>query len=74
MYAPETRFHIAGHFDTSAFDLEGVVPIAYTLFAASVVLAVGTILRRTLPAVAIAIIAFLTLRLGIEGFIRRPRR
>jgi hypothetical protein len=62
--------HLGGRFDTSAFDFEGAVPIAYTLFAASVVLLVGTILRRTLPAVAIALVTFLVLRLGIEGWLR----
>jgi hypothetical protein len=62
--------HLAGRFDTNAFDFEGIVPIAYTLFAASVVLAVGTILRRTFPAVAISITSFLVLRLGIEGWVR----
>jgi hypothetical protein len=61
---------LGGRFDTSAFDFEGVVPIAYTVFAASVVLAVGTTLRRTLPAIATAIITFLVLRLGTEGFVR----
>lgn len=61
---------LGGRFDTNAFDFEGIVPIAYTLFAASVVLAVGTLLRRTLPAVACAIVAFLTLRLTIEGWVR----
>jgi hypothetical protein len=59
-----------GRLDTNAFDVEGVVPIAYTVFAASVVLATGTILRRTLPAVAITIVSFLVLRLGIEGWVR----
>jgi hypothetical protein len=59
-----------GRFDTNAFDFEGVVPIAYTLFAATVVLAVGTILRRTLAAVAVAIVSFLAVRLGIEGWVR----
>jgi hypothetical protein len=61
---------LGGRFDTSAFDFEGVVPIAYTVFAASVVLAVGTILRRSLPAIATAIVTFLVLRLGIEGWVR----
>src|SRR5205085_8513699 len=68
-----------GRLDTNAFDFEGIVPIAYTVFAASVVLAVGTILRRTLPAVAITIVSFLVPRLGIEGWVRyqhypRPRQ
>jgi hypothetical protein len=61
---------LGGRLDTDAFDFEGVVPIAYTLFAASVVLAVGTILRRTLPAVAVTIVAFLAVRFGIEGWVR----
>jgi hypothetical protein len=59
-----------GRFDTNAFDFEGIVPVAYTVFAASVVLAAGTILRRTLPAIVIAIVSFLTLRFGIEGWVR----
>jgi hypothetical protein len=62
--------HLNGRLDTNAFDFEGVVPIAYTVFAAGAVLAVGTILRRTLPAVVIAIVSFLALRLGIEGWVR----
>jgi hypothetical protein len=35
-----------------------------------VVLAVGTILRRTLPAIAITLVSFLVLRLSIEGWAR----
>jgi hypothetical protein len=62
--------HLNGRLDTNAFDFEGTVPIAYTVFAASVVLAVGTILRRTLPAIAIAIVSFLVMRFGIEGWVR----
>lgn len=61
---------LGGRFDTGAFDFEGAVPVAYTLFAASVVLAVGTVLRRTLPAIAVGLVSFLVLRLGIEGWIR----
>ena len=62
--------NLNGRLSTDAFDFEGVVPIAYTVFAASVVLVVGTILRRTLPAVVVAIVSFLALRLGIEGWVR----
>jgi hypothetical protein len=59
-----------GRLDTSAFDFEGAVPIAYAIFACSVVLAVGTVLRRSLPAITIAIVSFLAVRLGTEGWIR----
>jgi hypothetical protein len=62
--------HLNGRLGTNAFDFEGTVPIAYTVFAASVILAVGTILRRTLPAIAVALVSFLVLRLGIEGWVR----
>ncbi len=43
---------LGGHVGPNEFDLEGVVPIAYTLFAASAVLAIGTVTRRTGLAVA----------------------
>lgn len=61
---------LQGRFDPNAFDFEGAVPVAYTVFALALVLAVGTLLRRTVPAVGITFAAFLGLRLGIEGKLR----
>jgi hypothetical protein len=65
--APFDRF--SGRID-SGFEFEGVVPFAYTLFAASLVVAFGTVLRRTAPAIGLALIAFLATRVAVGGFLR----
>ncbi|MDQ6846956.1 MAG: transporter [Candidatus Dormibacteraeota bacterium] len=53
-----------------AFDLEGIVPLGYFLAALSLGIAAGTLLRRTLPAMGIAIVGFLALRFGTIGLVR----
>ncbi len=62
--------HIDGRLGASAFDFEGSVPIAYTVFAAALVLAAGVVTRRTLVAVAVGLVGFLALRFGTEGWLR----
>lgn len=57
---------LGGRVAPNEFDLEGVVPIAYTLFAAAVVLAIGTVTRRTGLAVAGGFGAYLLARLGLR--------
>jgi hypothetical protein len=57
-------------FDGGTFDIQGVVPIAYTLFAAALGLACGVLWRRTLPATATTIGSFMALRLLIENYLR----
>jgi hypothetical protein len=59
-----------GSFQPQAFDLEGVAPLAYTVFAVALGLGVGTLLRRTVPAVVIGLVGFLALRLGLETWVR----
>jgi hypothetical protein len=54
---------LAGRVSPDQFDLEGVLPIAYTLLAASAVLAIGTVTRRTGLAVAGGFGAYLVARL-----------
>jgi hypothetical protein len=46
--------HLEGSCKPSAFDVEGTVPLAYTIFAVALRLGVGTVLRRTVPAVDIS--------------------
>ena len=53
-----------------AFDLEGVVPPAYTLFAAALVLALGVALRRAAAAIGLAFVVFLALRIGLGNWAR----
>jgi hypothetical protein len=62
--------HLDGSFAPHGFDFEGTVQVAYTVFAVALGLAVGTLLRRTIPAVAISLVGFLVLRLGLEGWAR----
>jgi hypothetical protein len=54
-----------------AFDFEGIVPYAYALFALALVLAIGTISRRLVAAVAGGFAGYLALRLPIQFWARR---
>ncbi len=54
---------LGGHVGPNEFDLEAIAPLAYTLFAAAVVLAIGTIARRTGLAVAAGFGTWLLARL-----------
>ena len=59
---------VNGRFD--GFDFEGLVPFAYTLFAAALVVALGVVLRRTAAAVGLAFVTFIALRVGIATWAR----
>ncbi|QLQ38425.1 ABC transporter permease subunit [Micromonospora robiginosa] len=60
-----------GRFQYDAFDLEGIVPVAYALFAFAVATAAGAILRRSLPAFGVAFGAFLAARMSV-ALLARP--
>ncbi|MGY1811886.1 ABC transporter permease subunit [Blastococcus sp. SYSU D00820] len=60
-----------GRFQYDAFDVEGLVPVAYALFAFAVATAAGTILRRSLPAFGVAFGAFLVARMSV-ALLARP--
>ena len=61
---------LLGGFDITDFDLTGIAPMAYTLFAFALGAAAGAVLRRSLPAAAVAFVAFLAVRITIAGWIR----
>ena len=52
------------------FDYEGLVPAAYTLFAAALVIAFGIVLRRTAAAIGLSLVAFLVARIAIAAWAR----
>jgi hypothetical protein len=52
-------------FQPSQFDIQGIVPIGYAVFAVALGIATGALLRRTLPAMAITLAVFTLLRLVI---------
>jgi hypothetical protein len=58
------------NFQPGQFDIQGIVPVGYALFAVALGIAAGTLLRRTLPALAITIGVFTFLRLVIGQDLR----
>ena len=52
------------------FDIQGIAPIAYTVFAAALGLFAGALWRRALPAMATTIGGFVGVRLLVELFAR----
>ena len=58
------------NFQPSQFDIQGIVPVGYALFAVALGIAAGALLRRTLPALAITIVVFTFLRLVIGQDLR----
>jgi hypothetical protein len=61
---------LQGRMDPNVFDFEGIAPYAYTVFALSLVLALGIFTRRTLVATAGSLLAYFGLRIGIQGWVR----
>jgi hypothetical protein len=53
------------NFQPSQFDIQGIVPIGYAVFAVALGITVGALFRRTLPALAVTIAVFTFLRLVI---------
>ena len=53
-----------------AFDIQGIVPIAYSLFAVALGIAVGSVCRRVLPAIATTLGIFAAIRVAIGVYLR----
>ncbi len=54
------------NFQPAQFDIQGIVPIGYAVFAVTLGIAAGALLRRTLPAMAITLVAFTFVRLLVS--------
>ena len=52
----------ADAFQVNHFDITGIVPVGYAVFAMALGICVGTLLRRTLPALAVTLAGFAALR------------
>jgi len=57
-------------FDTGRFDIMGIVPVAYSLFALALGIAAGALVGRVLPAMAITLAGFIAVR-GVIAFVLR---
>jgi hypothetical protein len=53
------------------FDIQGIVPVGYALFAVALGIAAGVVFRRTLPALAVTLGGFTAVRLLVV-FLLRP--
>jgi hypothetical protein len=58
-------------FNTGRFDIMGIVPVAYSVFALALGIAAGALARRVLPAMAITLAGFIVVRAVIALFLRR---
>ncbi len=57
-------------FNLNVFDVQGIVPVAYAIFAVALGIAAGTIVRRALPALAITLGVFVAVRVVIANYLR----
>ena len=55
-----------GRFNSTWFDIQGIVPVACMLFALSVGVAAGALIRRTIPAMAITLLVYAAVRIPIH--------
>ncbi len=53
-----------------AFDIQGIVPVAYALFAVALGIAVGSVIRRVLPSLATTLAIFVAIRVAIGVYLR----
>jgi hypothetical protein len=61
---------LAGRMEPNVFDFEGIVPYAYTLFALSLVIALGVFTRRVLVAATGGLLAYFALRISVQMWAR----
>jgi hypothetical protein len=59
---------LGSQFDS--FDVQGIVPVAYSLFAVALGIAVGSMFTRVLPAIATTLGAFVAVRVAIGVYLR----
>lgn len=52
------------------FDVQGIVPVGYAIFAATTGLAAGILIRRTLPALGATLLAVVGIRIAIANYLR----
>ena len=68
-YAPLNALK-QGQFTPGFFDIQGIVPIGYAVFAVALGIAAGTLIGRSLPALAVTAGVFLAVRLAVTYWVR----
>ena len=67
---PLTQAAYEGRLGVIVFDLQGVVPIGYTLFAVALGIFAGTVWKRMLPAMGITLAGFIGVRAAVAVLAR----
>jgi hypothetical protein len=60
----------ADAFEANRFDVTDIVPVGYAIFAMALGICAGTLLRRTVPALAVTLAGFVALRALIAQWLR----
>jgi ABC-type transport system involved in multi-copper enzyme maturation permease subunit len=60
----------ANAFEPGRFDIMGIVPVGYAVFATALGISAGGLLRRTLPAIGVALAGFIAIRFVIFSWLR----
>jgi ABC-type transport system involved in multi-copper enzyme maturation permease subunit len=58
-------------FQPGIFDQQGLVPVAYAVFALALGISAGAVLKKTMPAMAATLVGFVGLRLIVAGIARK---
>ena len=61
----------ANAFSPGTFDVQGIMPAVYSLFAMALGIAAGAVIRRVLPALGVTLFGYFGVRLIIMGWIRQ---
>jgi ABC-type transport system involved in multi-copper enzyme maturation permease subunit len=69
-WASPTNAEQLKQFDPGRFDIMGLVPVGYSLFAVALGVMAGALLRRTLPAIAVTLAGFVAVRVVITLWLR----
>lgn len=60
----------ANAFDPGRFDIMGIAPVGYTVFAMALGICAGAVLRRVVPAIAVTLVGFIAVRFVIFSWLR----
>lgn len=60
----------ANGFNPGRFDIMGIAPVGYTVFAVALGIAAGAVLRRVVPAIAVTVAGFIAVRAAIFTEVR----
>ncbi|MEH1128402.1 transporter [Micromonospora sp. CPCC 206061] len=69
---PLTQTGLLSRFESGLFDMQGIAPIGYTLFAVALGVFAGTVWHKVLPAMGVALAGFAGLRIALTLLVR-PR-